>query len=1046
VDPEPSTASRVARFRPLPSGAPDLPSLEAQVLARWHETSVFDRSMAQTAEGPGWVFYEGPPTANGKPGAHHVEARVFKDLFPRFKTMKGYHVPRRAGWDCHGLPVELAIEKELGFNGKQDIEAYGVAAFNEKCRESVLRHVDEFERLTERMGYWTDLAGAYRTMDTSYIESVWWSLKTIWDKGLLVLDNRVAPYCPRCQTALSDHEVAMGYTDVVDPSVYVRFPAVGQPYDLLVWTTTPWTLVSNTAVAVHPEVSYSVIEVPGQRPVLVAQPLVEAIAGPDAVVGQTIPGRELEGIAYERPLDLIPKDEFGSGAHQVVLADYVTVDDGTGLVHQAPAFGAEDLEVARRYGLAVVNPIRPNGTFAESLPLVGGVFFKTANEILVPELERRGVLWSHVPYEHSYPLCWRCDTSLLYYALPSWYIRTTAIKDRLLAENEATNWYPARIKHGRYGEWLRGNVDWALSRNRYWGTPLPIWSCGDEAEHRICVGSLAELGELAGQDLSALDPHRPFVDDVVLPCAACGGQMHRVPEVIDVWYDSGAMPFAQWGAPHRQLAEFEASYPAQYICEAIDQTRGWFYTLMAIGTLVFDKSSYETVLCLGLLLDGEGRKMSKHLGNVLDPFELFDRHGADAVRWLMLAGGSPWMDRRVGHENVEEVVRKVLLTYYNTAYFFLLYASTSEWLPGSLNSGVPDGPQHVLDRWARSELADTVTEVDAALEDFDSARAGKRIASFLDDLSNWYVRRSRPRFWAGDPAALATLHECLQTITRLMAPLTPFLTDWLWEHLQVPGAPDSVHLSSWPAAAPGQIDRLLSGQVALVRRLVELGRAARAGAKMATRQPLARAAIPGTLLAQLPEDLRREIAEELNVLAIEPLDGELVDIVVKPNFRALGKRFGPRTKEIAGAVADAGRPVDGRLTVVVNGESIELSADELIVTETPQAGWAVVSESGASVALDLTLTEELRRAGLARNVVRRIQEARKQSGLDVSDRIELWWQADTDELADAIREHAELVAGEVLATSFIEGRPPVSIAPHRDDGLGLTVWLRAAGE
>ncbi len=790
-------------FRPLPAGSPDLPALEQQVLARWHETSVFDRSLAQTAGGPRWVFYEGPPTANGKPGAHHVEARVFKDLFPRFKTMKGFNVPRRAGWDCHGLPVELGVEKELGFSGKQDIEAYGVAEFNAKCRESVLRHVDEFERLTERMGYWTDMAGAYRTMDTSYIESVWWSLQTIWNKGLLVQDNRIAPYCPRCQTALSDHEVAQGYTDLVDPSVYVRFPVVGQDYDLLVWTTTPWTLVSNTAVAVHPEVSYAVVEVPGGRPLLIAEPLVAAVAGSDAPILRTIPGRDLEGLAYQRPLSLLPETDFGPGAHHVVLADYVTVDDGTGLVHQAPAFGAEDLAVAREYGLAVVNPIRPDGTFEPNVPLVGGQFFKTADETLVEELERSAVLWRHVPYEHSYPLCWRCDTPLLYYALPSWYIRTTAIKDRLLAENEATDWHPARIKNGRYGEWLRGNVDWALSRNRYWGTPLPIWICGDESAHRVCVGSLAELGSLAGQDLSALDPHRPFVDDVTLACTheGCAGTMRRVPEVIDVWYDSGSMPFAQWGAPHRQLEDFEANYPAQYICEAIDQTRGWFYTLMAIGTLVFDKSSYETVLCLGLLLDGEGRKMSKHLGNVLDPFELFERHGADAVRWLMLAGGSPWMDRRVGHENIEEVVRKVLLTYYNTASFFLLYASTSEWTPGE-----DVGATHVLDRWARSELALTVSEVDAALEDFDSARAGRRIAGFLDDLSNWYVRRSRRRFWAGDPQALATLHLCLETVTRLLAPLTPFLTDWLWPRLEVPGAPDSVHLAAWPEVPAAAAD------------------------------------------------------------------------------------------------------------------------------------------------------------------------------------------------------------------------------------------------
>ena len=725
-----------------------------------------------------------------------------------------------------------------------------------------------------------------------------------------------------------------------------------------------------------------------------------------------------------------------------MLADYVTVEDGTGVVHQAPAFGAEDLEVARRYGLSIVNPIRPDGTFLPSVPIVGGQFFKKADEALVEQLRIRGVLWAHVPYEHSYPLCWRCDTPLLYYALPSWYIRTTAVKNRLLEENEGTRWYPPRIKHGRYGEWLRGNVDWALSRDRFWGTPLPIWVCGDEAKHRLCVGSLAELGALAGEDLSALDPHRPFVDDVELPCTAegCSGVMHRVPEVIDVWYDSGAMPFAQWGAPHTNQAAFEASYPAQYICEAIDQTRGWFYTLMAIGTLVFDESSYETVLCLGLLLDGDGRKMSKHLGNVLDPFELFDRHGADAVRWLMLAGGSPWMDRRVGHENIEEVVRKVLLTYYNTASFFLLYASTSDWAPGD-----PAPVTHVLDRWARSELALTVTEVDAALEDFDSARAGKRIASFLDDLSNWYVRRSRRRFWAGDPEALATLHLCLETITRLMAPLTPFLTDWLYGQLAVPDAPDSVHLTAWPVADAAAIDTVLSSQMALVRRLLKLGLAARAASKVNTRQPLSRAGVPSALLNQLDGDLRREIAEELNVLVVEPLDGEFVDILVKANFRALGKRFGPRTKDVAAAIASAGKPVDGTLTVTVDGENIELSADELIITETPQEGWAVARESGASVALDLTLTDELRRAGLARSAVRRIQEARKQSDLDVSDRIELWWSADSSELAAAMVEHAELISTEVLATYFVHGPPPVEIAPHRDDDLGLTVWLRVAG-
>jgi isoleucyl-tRNA synthetase len=966
--------------------------------------------------------------------------------------MKGYHVPRRGGWDCHGLPVELAVEKELGFSGKQDIEAYGVAEFNAKCRESVLRHVDEFERLTERMGYWTDMAHPYRTMDTPYIESVWWSLRQIWDKGLLVQDSRVAPYCPRCQTALSDHEVSLGYHDVVDPSVYVRMPVVDRPYDLLVWTTTPWTLVSNTAVAVHPEVAYVVARRTGSddRPVLVAEPLLAKAVGDDAEVLERIAGRDLEGLAYQRPFELIPAEEFGGGAHRIVLADYVTVEDGTGLVHQAPAFGAEDLAVARQYGLAVVNPVESDGTFSYVVPLVGGTFFKTADGALVDDLRERGVLWRYEPYEHSYPLCWRCDTPLLYYALPSWYIRTTAIKDRLLEENENTDWHPARIKHGRYGEWLRGNVDWALSRNRYWGTPLPIWRCTADRSHLVCVGSLAELGELAGRDLSELDPHRPYVDEVVLPCPECGAEAHRVPEVIDVWYDSGAMPFAQWGAPHRNEAAFRANYPAQYICEAIDQTRGWFYTLMAIGTLVFDQSSYETVLCLGLLLDADGRKMSKHLGNVLDPFELFDRHGADAVRWLMLAGGSPWMDRRVGHEPLEEIVRKILLTYWNTASFFLLYAATADFVPGT-TPAPPLAERPLLDRWAISELHDTVREVDAALEDFDSARAGRRLATLIDDLSNWYVRRSRRRFWNGDPAALATLHECLDILTRMLAPFTPFLTDRLWQSLVVdvlPDQPDSVHLAAWPRVDGALVDESLGRQVALVRRLVELGRAARASAKVKTRQPLARALVSAPGFAELSDELRHEIAEELNVGSVEVLVGELVDVTVKPNFRALGRRFGKRTPLVAAAVAAAGAPVDGRLQIVVDGDEIELSGDELIITETPRAGWTVTSEAGVSIALDLTLTPELRRAGLAREVVRVLQDGRKRAGLDITDRIEVWWSATgptAPEVAEALRESSRLVAEEVLAVTFAEGPPPVAMAPQEAAELGLTYWLRVAG-
>jgi isoleucyl-tRNA synthetase len=1029
-------------MRQLPAQV-DLPALERAVLERWETGGVFARSLEQTAGGDPWVFYEGPPTANGKPGTHHVEARVFKDLFPRFKTMQGHSVPRRAGWDCHGLPVELAVEKELGFSGKGDIEAYGVAAFNDRCRESVLRHVDEFERMTRRMGYWVDMASAYRTMDASYVESVWWSLKQVADQGLLVEDFRVAPWCPRCGTALSDHELGQpgAYRDVVDPSVYVRFPLLSGTWafaDLLVWTTTPWTLVSNTAVAVHPDVTYVVaLPEPEGRHLVVAEPLLEAVLGEGVQVVDRLTGRELEGWTYSRPFDLVDIND----AHYVVTADYVTTDDGTGLVHQSPAFGADDLAVGRRYGLPVVNPVRPDGTFQADLPLVGGSFFKTADDALVRDLDARGLLLRHVPYEHAYPHCWRCDTTLIYYALPSWYIRTTAVKDRLLEENEKTDWHPATIKHGRYGDWLSNNIDWALSRNRYWGTPLPVWRCTADPAHWLVVESLADLGARAGQDLSALDPHRPYVDDVVVPCEQCGADSRRVPEVIDVWYDSGAMPFAQVGYPHSGV---EPAYPAQFICEALDQTRGWFYTLMAIGTMVFDRSSYETVLCLGLLLDSDGRKMSKHLGNVLDPFELMEAHGADALRWLMLAGGSPWQNRRIGHEQVEEVVRKVLLTYWNTAAFHTLYATVNDWTPDQ------HGAPSLLDRWAVSELHDVTREVTAALEDFDSARAGRRLAQYVDDLSNWYVRTSRRRFWDGDAAALSTLHACLTRLTTLLAPFVPFTTDEVWSAL---GQSDSVHLASWPAADDGAIDAALAGQVALARRLVDLGRAARADSGVRTRQPLGRALVSAAGFDALPDELRQLVATELNVGGLEPLSGggDLVDVTVKANFRSLGRRYGKRVQEIAMSVAAADAAAlaaalrEGGASVEVDGERLPLSSDDVVVTETPRSGWAVASAHGETVALDLDITPELRRAGLVREAVRLVQDARKSSGLEVSDRIELWWSATDEELSQALREGAGRLGEEVLAVSVVEGAPPADVAPRVDDDLGLTFWLRAAG-
>ncbi len=1083
----PSGAHDAAYFPAVPA-AIDLPAMEHEMLRRWRDGKVFDRSLDRTATGRIWTFYEGPPTANGMPGVHHIEARVFKDVVPRFKTMQGFHVPRQAGWDCHGLPVEVAVEKELGLSGKKDIEAYGIAAFNQRCRESVLLHVDAFEELTDRLGYWIDLSSAYRTMDARYVESVWWSLKEIFRKGLLVKDYRISPYCPRCETALSDHEMGQPdvYRMVTDPGVTVRFPLLTVPggatpllagAELLVWTTTPWTLVSNTAVAVHPGESYVVARRSGgQEAVVVAEQLMTRVLGEGWHVAARLRGSDLVGATYRPPFSLVDIP----GAHRVVPGTFVTTEDGTGLVHMSPAFGADDMETSRAHGLPVVNPVRPDGRFEESVPMVGGMFFKDADEPLVRDLSERGLLFHSEPYQHSYPHCWRCHTPLLYYALPSWFIRTTQIKDRLLAENERTNWQPPTIKEGRYGEWLRNNVDWALSRTRYWGTPLPLWECGEH--HLTCAGSLAELGELAGRNLSDLDPHRPYVDAVVIACPDCGGPAQRVPEVIDAWYDSGSMPFARLGAPWRNEEEFRRAYPAQFICEAIDQTRGWFYSLMAVGTLVFDRSSYENVVCLGLVVDERGRKMSKHLGNVLQPIPLMEAHGADAVRWFFAASGSPWSTRRIGAATLDEIVRKVLLTYWNTVSFLALYANAgagrgTAWRPAMLASAPPPAARPLLDRWVLSELALVTSEVTAALEEFDTAAAGRRLAAFVDDLSNWYVRRSRRRFWDGPgtpdgAAAFATLYQCLQTLTRLMAPMVPFLTDYVWGILRGPEDPDSVHLTTWPAADPGLVDRQLSEQMGLTRRLVELGRSARAAASLGIRQPLPRALVGAAGFAGLPAGLRDQVAGELNVRALDALStvaDDLVDHVVKPNFRTLGRRYGNRTQAVAAAItgtdpaALAGQlQGTGGASVLVDGEPVALGPDDVIVTQTPRAGWSVASDAGETVALELDITPELRREGLAREVIRLVQDARKADGLAVSDRITLRWEAAGPELAAALTEHGQLIAAEVLATEFGPGAParpggdeaagagdggPGTAAPdagtaHTDADLGLTFWIR----
>jgi isoleucyl-tRNA synthetase len=885
-------------------------------------------------------------------------------------------------------------------------------------------------------------------MNPSFVESVWWALKQIHSKGLLVEDYRVAPYCPRCGTTLSDHELAQGYEDTTDPSVYVRFPLTSGPLagkaSMLVWTTTPWTLVSNTAVAAHPDVTY-VVASNDTETLVVAEPLAAKVLGDGWRLGQTFLGRDMELWKYQRPFELVDFPDVVGGTHYVVTAEYVTTEDGTGLVHQAPAFGADDMEVCRAYGLPLVNPILPDGTFRADVPLVGGQFFKTADEALVDDLRKRELLYQVVPYTHSYPHCWRCHTALIYYAQPSWYVRTTAIKDALLRENAATNWYPEHIKWGRYGDWLNNNIDWALSRSRYWGTPLPIWRCEDN--HQVCVGSRAELSELAHTDLSELDPHRPFVDDVSFACPTCGKPSHRVPEVIDAWFDSGSMPFAQWGYPHvpGSKEEFDLAYPADFICEAIDQTRGWFYSLMAVGTLVFDKSSYANVLCLGHILAEDGRKMSKHLGNILEPIPLLEEHGADAVRWFMAAAGSPWASRRVGHTTIRETVSKVLLTLVNTVAFQSLYARANGWSPAS--GGSAAASTHVLDRWLVSVRNTLVKDVTSALDNFDTQRAGTLLAAFIDELSNWYVRRSRRRFWDGDPGALGTLHDTIEVLARLMAPMVPFVTERVWQDLIVPvtsGAPESVHLATWPVADESLIDPELDKAMDLARRVVELGRAARAAAKVKTRQPLARALVSSGALALLSDELAAEIATELNVETIGSFasTGDLVDYSAKGNFRALGKRFGKQTPQVAQAIAAADAAAlsqalaAGKATVEVPGlGAVEVDAEEVILSERPREGWSVVNEQGETVALDLEITPELERAGIAREVIRGVQEARKTSGFDVSDRIKLTWACDDPKTTAAITEHADFIAAEVLAVVITE--VPGGGLAFADTDLGL---------
>jgi isoleucyl-tRNA synthetase len=1056
----------------------DLPKLELEVLERWRERDVFAQSLRLREGAERWVFYEGPPTANGPPGSHHVLSRVFKDIYPRYHTMRGRLVERKGGWDCHGLPVEIAVEQKLGITTKAEIEdesVIGIERFNAECRESVFAYLQEWNRLTERIGFWIDLDDAYRTLDESYIESVWWALAEIDRRGLLYEGHKVVPYCYRCGTALSSHEVALGYQDVVDRSVFLKLPVVGGEDKLLVWTTTPWTLPGNVGVAVAPSAVYARVRV-GDEVFVLAEDRVVPVLGEAAEIVERFTGGELldKYGSYRGPIFATRQ----AGDFQILLDDFVTTEDGTGIVHLAPAFGEDDFRVAAASRVGgfdptvpgtLLNPVRPDGTFDRRVRSHDGreydgrvVKDPEVADDLIDDLDKRGLLLREERYEHSYPHCWRCGTPLIYYAKKSWYIRTTEVRERMLEANETVSWHPPRVKHGRFGEWLKGNVDWALSRERYWGTPLPVWRCARGHTHTI--GSFAELEELSGKELA--DHHRPYVDEVTFPCPenedgseACGESMSRVPEVIDVWFDSGAMPFAQHHSPFEHEQELAQRFPAEFICEAQDQTRGWFYSLLAISTLLKRQAPYRNVVCLGLILDGDGQKMSKSKGNTVEPWQVLDSYGADAFRWYFFTSKQPWDGYRFSEEAIGEGVRLFIKQLWSTYYFYTLYARAGA-AALSRSGGVPStGPDEDLDRWALSRTAATAELVTERLDAYDVTSAGRAIGALVDELSNWYVRRSRRRFWDGEQEAFTTLRECLLTIAKLLAPLCPFVTDEIYDNLD--GTLASVHLCDFPVgdALPAR-DRELEEAMALARETVRLGLGARGKAKLKVRQPLREAVVvaDGRERAAI-ERLAEIVREELNVRQVRFVAAaeELSEYEVKANYRTLGPLFGkdmPGAAEAIAAldparVAAAIRDGDGNVGIAVNGREHTLSGNDVILTMKAPEGYSVEREGAHAVALDLGLDEDLRGEGHAREIVHAVQNARKTAGLQVEDRIELSLTG-AQELIEAAESHRDYLTGETLAVALDIGdgiaSPSAGADHYREqtevDGLELAIALR----
>ncbi|HJR70722.1 MAG TPA: isoleucine--tRNA ligase [Gammaproteobacteria bacterium] len=1004
----------------------DGPELEKEILEFWRRENVFGRIMVEGASRPKFVFYEGPPTANGPPGIHHVLARTFKDLYPRYKTMRGFHCPRKAGWDTHGLPVEHQVEKELGIFDKKRIEQeVGIASFTAQCRASVMRHVADWEAMTERMGFWVDFKDAYFTLDNEYIESVWALLKQIFDKGLIYQGYKVVPYDPRIGATLSSHEVAQGYREVEDPSVYVRFRVEGERDTyFLVWTTTPWTLPSNLLLAVHPDVEYAWVKLRKETLILAKSLVAAVLEGESYEILRTSLGRDLDGLRYERLFDYLP---VAGDVCRVRPAAFVTTEDGTGIVHVAPAYGEDDLKLGLEAGLPVLHAVGEDGYFVAAVTPVAGRFFKDADPTIIDLLRTRGLLFRAQKYVHNYPFGWRTGDPLIYYAKNAWYIRTTDYRQRMVELNEGIDWVPEHIRAGRFGDWLENNIDWALSRERFWGTPLPLWT--DGKGDYICIGSVAELEKRAGRELRELDLHRPAIDDVTFVHE--GREYRRVAEVIDCWFDSGAMPYAQWHYPFENAATFAKSFPADFICEAIDQTRGWFYTLHAIATMVSDRAAYKNVICLSHIVDQDGKKMSKSLGNIIDPYDVFNAVGADALRWHFTARVAPDVQKRVSVEIIADVASSFINTLWNTYAFFVMYARLDGFERGAR---VPHSKRPEIDRWILALLEQTIATATAALDDYDALKAGEAIERFVDQLSNWYVRRNRRRFWkaasgADKQAAYLTLYECLESVTRLLAPFVPFISEAIYQNLVrsiAPEAAASVHMTPWPDADASRLDRQLLAETDIVQRVVGLGRAARNSSRLKVRQPLPRLLVraPDAAAEEAVRRHEEQILDELNVKRLELIarDASLVTYRIKPNLPVIGKRHGKLIPAIrrylatADGAAIAASVARGAVqTFAIDGQELTIEPADLLVESAAAEGFACAEENGYLVGLDTRLDDALRREGLARELVRAVQDARKQAGLEVADRIVLWVEGDAA-VAAAVAEHREYLMTETLAS------------------------------